>query len=296
MGRPDTLIGTLWCRSVGDLVRHKNIFAHRKVKSIVTWYTEVADATTNTTKLEFPGVPLKSTGVRSLWFSGFHFETISNVLKLPHKLGEFVFVYLPQDSSQISRRHRRTRPWPEITQDTITDGFSAIGPTVTFFSFVHKHMGAYPLGKVFTNVNQFAVAAWNLFPPGPDHWKHWGLLEMIPKTCEVLVITHCDFSLEVDGDITRQDPDVDYSKVVHLTRSLNRLAQCLKSNNEHSVRVVTVFFFGVTQRLMLTKFGDWSDSAKKRSPSIEDVYSRFVLKFFPKVEFQAQGMSQQYDF
>lgn len=258
----------------------------------------MGDALTKTSKLEFPGVPVKSTATRELWFTGFHLETISAALKLPQKLEEVVILFLPQDSNQISRQYRRTEPWPEITEDMVTEAFGHIGKSLQHCSFAHKHMGAYPWGRVLTGpMVQFAIAAYNLFPPGPRNWRDWRLSDLIPKNLKTLIITHCDFSQEREGDVNEQDPSIDYSKVVYHIRSIARLAHLL-GNEQHSLKQVVVVHLGPTERITGQKFGDWTDPFEERDlPPVSNIILAFTLQFLQvKVRFMAQGMSRFYDF
>lgn len=182
--------------------------------------------------MDFPPAYANTTAARILCFTGFHLLSISTILQLPQKLDELVLVWVPKGES-------RPEAIPETTETTITEAFSRVARSLITFGIVHKHIGVYPWGNLFGKLDRFCVGAFNLFPPGPQHWKHLDLWDMIPRTVTELIIARCDFLLERDGDINdkAQSPDIDYSKVVYLERSLNRLARCLK-DHQHSVQAV----------------------------------------------------------
>lgn len=241
--------GLLGFRSDRDIWRHRKVFTSPSILQLIIHPRVEALSIKQFRRLTFPGVPPRPSGLKVLQCQGIPLAALVQALKLIQHLTTLNLYFVePEDDPGTIFFRSSVKLIPEFgewdaDQDIITEALRPMHRSLTDLVFVHSNVGCHQWGRYFTKLKKLTISSPNLFPPGPNHWKHWDLFELIPKTLEKLEILDCDFSLEAEedrgGPIKIQGKDT--SQIVYTSRSLQRLATLLSNTEGHSLKQFIVF-------------------------------------------------------
>lgn len=273
------MAGELWCRNGQDVWDNKNIFTHRTLTHLEIRNIMLSRAFKQIRRLEFPKELKLSTNLTALVLDGIHLAALPAVFRLPKMLETLELIFMePKGESN---------PWSVATdppfnpsgadRNIVADALGPVQHTLRSLLFMHDNLPAFPWGQHFSRLQTLVVSSENLFPPGPKHWTGLELFDLIPRGLVNLKIENCDFKLELNGDIDEsvEIPRVDYNKVIFINRSLQRLMTCLRADDGHGLKDLTISIpWAAHSGVETIQFGELP-AIHKSFPSLEKIQDRF---------------------